>query len=113
MEPTSPTAPRTLEDRIAATEKWLGKTPDTHFFIQLLSTDASNLSDVQTFVDTLAKKVDAHQIRVYRSRLSGRDRLGVIYGEYATRDSAAPDLARLSEITPAGSPYIRTVGKLK
>ena len=111
--PTPPTEPSTLEDRIAATEAWLGKTPDTHFFIQLLSTEASNSSDVQTFVDTLAKKIDPHQIRVYRSKLSGRDRLGVIYGEYATRDAAAADLTRLSEITPAGSPYIRTVRKLK
>lgn len=111
--PPPATAPLTLAERIAATEQWLERTPDTHYFIQLLSTDANNLSDVQQFVDKLSARVDPHQIRVYRSKLSGRDRLGVIYGEYSTREAANSDLARLSGINPAGNPYIRTINKLK
>ena len=108
-----PPASPTLAERIAATEEWLNKTPDTHYFIQLLSTDGNNFSDVQQFVDGLVDKVDPHQIRVYRSKLSGRDRLGVIYGDYFTREAANSDLTRLSAINPAGNPYIRTVSKLK
>jgi len=109
----TPTSSPTLAERIAATEKWLDETPDTHYFIQLLSTDGNSDADVQLFVDGLINKVDPAQIRVYRSRLSGRDRIGVIYGDYATREAANSDLARLSAINPAGNPYIRTVGKLK
>ncbi len=111
--PATPTGSPTLAERIAATEKWLDETPDTHYFIQLLSTDGNSDADVQLFVDGLVNKVDPAQIRVYRSRLSGRDRLGVIYGDYATREAANSDLARLSAINPAGNPYIRTVSKLK
>ena len=103
----------TIAERIAATQEWLAKTPDTHYFIQLLSTDGNNVSDVQLFVDGLADKVDPQQIRVYRSRLSGRDRLGVIFGDYPTREAANSNLTRLSAINPAGNPYIRTVSKLK
>jgi septal ring-binding cell division protein DamX len=64
-------------------------------------------------VDELSARLDPRQLRVYRSRLSGRDRLGVIYGHYASRGEAEAELAKLSGITPAGTPYVRAVGKLK
>lgn len=105
--------PQTLSERIAATGEWLNNTPDNHYFIQLLSTDAGNPGDVELFIGSLSGKLDPQQIRVYRSQLSGRDRLGVIYGDYATRDAASAELARLSRISPSGNPYLRTVSKLK
>lgn len=110
---SAPPQPQTLDERIASTDAWLKNTPENRYFIQLLSTDASNPDVVQAFIDRLAGKVDAQKIRVYRSRLSGRERLGVIYGDYVTRDAANAELAQLSRISPAGNPYIRTVGKLK
>jgi type II secretory pathway predicted ATPase ExeA len=103
----------TLGERIAATDEWLKNTPDTHYFIQFLSTDANNLSDVQLLVDELSARLDPLRLRVYRSRLSGRDRLGVIYGDYASRGEALAELTKLSGITPAGTPYVRAVSKLK
>jgi type II secretory pathway predicted ATPase ExeA len=111
-DPLAQRAPR-LGERIAATDEWLKNTPDTHYFIQFLSTDASNLSDVQLLVDELAARLDPRQIRVYRSRLSGSDRLGVIFGDFANRAEAEARLAQLSRVTPAGTPYVRAVGKLK
>jgi type II secretory pathway predicted ATPase ExeA len=115
-KPAATDAPRptpTLGERIAATDEWLKNTPDTHYFIQFLSTSANNLSDVQLLVDELAARLDPQQIRVYRSRLSGSDRLGVIYGDFASRAEAEVRLAQLSGITPAGTPYVRAVSKLK
>ncbi|MDR1661525.1 MAG: AAA family ATPase [Azoarcus sp.] len=103
----------TLGERIVATDEWLKNTPDTHYFIQFLSTGANRLSDVQLLVDELAARLDPQQIRVYRSRLSGSDRLGVIYGDFASRAEAEARLAQLSGVTPAGAPYVRAVGKLK
>jgi type II secretory pathway predicted ATPase ExeA len=103
----------TLGERIAATDEWLKNTPDTHYFIQFLSTGANNLSDVQLLVDELAARLDPRDIRVYRSRLSGSDRLGVIYGDFAQRAEAEAKLAQISGITPAGTPYVRAVSKLK
>jgi type II secretory pathway predicted ATPase ExeA len=105
--------PPTLAERIAATEEWLGKTPDTHYFIQLLSTEGNNDRDVAVFLESAEKVLAPQQIRVYRSSLSGRDRLGVIYGDYASRETANAELAKIVKISPASGPYIRTVGKLR
>jgi type II secretory pathway predicted ATPase ExeA len=112
LQPLAGRAP-TLGERIAATEAWLKNTPRTHYSIQLLSTDASNLADVQLLVDELAARLDPQQIRVYRARQDGGDRLGVIYGDYATRGTAQAELAALARISPAGAPSIRSVGKLR
>ena len=71
-------APPLLSERLAATDEWLKKTPNSRFFIQLLSTDASNQRDVDFFLATCCQHLDPEQLRVYRSTLSGRDRLGVI-----------------------------------
>lgn len=103
----------TLDERIAATNEWLKSTPATHYFVQLLSTDANSVDDVQRFVESLSGKVDARQLRIYRSQLSGRDRIGVIYGDYPTREEASAALTAVSRAVPGGGPYIRTVGKLK
>jgi septal ring-binding cell division protein DamX len=52
-------------------------------------------------------------VRVYRSRLAGRERLGVIYGDYASREEANAALATLGEISPASRPYVRPVSRLR
>jgi len=105
--------PPTLAERIAASEVWLNNTPDTHYFIQLLSTEVHNQRDVELFLESSTKTLDPQQVRVYRSRLSGRDRLGVIYGDYISREAANAELARLANINPASRPYIRAVSKLR
>lgn len=105
--------PPTLAERIAATEDWLKNTPDSHYFIQLLSTDGNNARDVEIFLDNNTGALDPQQVRVYRSRLSGRERLGVIYGDYASRAAAYPELARLADAKPASNPYVRSVSKLR
>ena len=104
---------QTLAERIAATNEWLERTPETHYFIQLLSTDGDNELGVAVFLESISKALDPQQIRVYRSSLSGRERLGVIYGDFATRELASAELARLAPTGAGSSPYIRTVSKLR
>lgn len=108
-----PQTPLALNERIAACDAWIQKTPDHHFFIQLLSTDGANARGVEQFLDQISGKLDSSQIRVYRSSKSGRDRLGVIYGEFATRTLADSELARLSHLGLNSGPYVRSVGKLR
>jgi len=109
----SPRPTMSLAERIAATDEWLQKTPDSHSFIQLLLTDADNEREVDSFIGRQAGVLDAHQIRVYRATMGGRNRLGVIYGDYPTRSAANAVLAALSENLPSGKPYVRSVGKLR
>ena len=107
------TAPQTLADRIAATDEWLSSTPATHYFIQLLSTDGNNERGVEIFLENVSKSLDPTQIRVYQSKLSGRERLGVIYGDFPTREIALAELAKLAPAGAGSNPYIRTVSKLR
>ena len=104
---------QTLAERIAATNEWLERTPETHYFIQLLSTDGNNEHGVEIFLENVSKTLDPKQIRVYRSTLSGRERLGVIYGDFATRELASAELAKLAPTSAGSSPYLRTVSKLR
>ena len=103
----------TLDERIAATMQWLQRTPDTHFVIQMLNTGAERRVEVQSLVGALIARLDPVQVRVYRSNLSGSDRIGIIYGDFPSREAAQDELARLIGTIPAKAPYVRSVGKLK
>ncbi|MBL8375948.1 AAA family ATPase [Accumulibacter sp.] len=102
-----------LDARIAATEQWLKQTPDSHHFIQLLVTDAASHGKVADFIANSAGTLDLRQVRVYRSSIGGRMRLGVIYGDYPSRDQANAALATLGEISPSNRPYVRAVARLR
>lgn len=111
--PQATQAPQaSLAERIAATDGWLASTPESHFFIQLFSTEAGKQSEVESFVESIAQSLDSQQIRIYRSRLSGRDKIGVIYGDYPSRDAASTALSELPESIRRTGAYLRTVSKL-
>ena len=116
-EPANPgdTTPPTFAQRLAASEAWLATTPGSHYFIQLLSTAGGNDGDVELFLasKTADLKLDPQRVRAYRSSLSGRERLGVIYGDFVSRDAANAELARILRIHPDSKAYIRTVDKLR
>ncbi|WP_291992453.1 AAA family ATPase [Candidatus Accumulibacter sp. ACC003] len=105
--------PVTLNERLLATRSWLETAPDSNYFIQLLNVDASSEKEVIDFIARNAAALDLQHVRVYRSTLSGRARLGVIYGDYRSRAQANAALARLEEISPASKPYVRAVSKLR
>ena len=106
-EPTSSAAtaaspPDLLTERLTASQDWLKTVPDTHYFIQLFNADASRAREVENFLENNA--LDAGELRVYRSALSGRDRFGVIYGDYPSPDAANADLARVARIGRVSRP---------
>ena len=103
----------TLAERIAATEVWLAQTPDSHYFIQLLMTDAGSQREISDFIVNHKRTLDLRQLRVYRSRFGGRERLGIIYGDYPSREQANAALATLGEVSQESKPYVRAVAKLR
>jgi len=116
--PPPPPAPSldhapSFDDRLAVSEEWLRTTPDTHYFIQLLSVDGRKQRDVELFLEEKGKALDPQKVHVYRSRLSGRNRLGVIYGDYPSEEAANADLASLSKTGLTDQPYVRSVRKLR
>ncbi|MDQ5879763.1 MAG: biosis protein MshM [Pseudomonadota bacterium] len=98
---------------LSASETWLRQTRGHHYFIQLLSVDATNAREVEAFLATYGSSLDASQLRVYRSSLSGRDRIGVIFGDFATREQATAAIGTLPSALQATQPYPRSVAKLR
>ncbi len=61
---TAANQPTALANRVAATEAWLRNTPDSHYFIQLLSTDGDNSRRVEQFLaNNFSRTISANSIR--------------------------------------------------
>ncbi|MBK9446076.1 MAG: AAA family ATPase [Betaproteobacteria bacterium] len=100
-------------ERLQASEVWLRKTPGHHYFIQLLNIEASAAHEVEAFLATHSNSLDSQQLRVYRSSLSGQDRIGVIYGDFATRNEAIEAIGTLPAALRMTQPHPRAVARLR
>lgn len=94
-------------------EQWIVNAPSNHYFIQLLATDAAKTGEIEGFLARVTDVLDPAQIRAYRSSLSGRDRVGIIYGDYASREEAGEAMRALPESIKATQPFPRQVSKLR
>jgi len=104
---------KTLDEHVASSEEWLRRAPDSHYFLQLFSTDSSNRAAAESFLAERLRDLDAEQVHVYRSALSGREKIGIIYGDYASPEAAAAALAGLPAHIRETRPYLRQVRKLR
>lgn len=95
------------------TGAWLREVPDSHFVIQLLRVGGGDMDRVERFIDGASARLDPAQLRIYRSRLSGQERLGIIYGDFADRRMAQAALGRLLSSMPDGGFYVRPVVRLR
>ena len=99
--------------RIEKTKEWLEATHDRQWFIQLLNTDAGSAGQVERFLAGASKAADADALRVYTAESKGTRRLGVIYGEYPSRDAASRAIAGLPASLKTYGPYPRQVSRLR
>lgn len=93
-------------------EAWIETAPRTSYFIQLLATDATHTGEIEGFLARATQQLDPAALRAYRSSLSGRDRVGVIYGDFPTREAAAAAMLTLPESIKAAQPFPRQVSRL-
>ena len=94
-------------------EQWIATAPRRDYFIQLLATDAEHTGEVEGFLARATAALDPKELRAYRSSLSGRDRVGVIYGDYPTREAAAAAMQSLPDSIQAAQPFPRQVSRLQ
>ena len=99
--------------RLTETQAWLASAEGQIWFIQLLTTDAGSAGHVEGFLANAAKSVDPAAIRVYLVEANGGKRLGIIYGEYSSRQAASQALASLPGPLKVYGPYPRQVRRLK
>ncbi|MDP3637622.1 MAG: AAA family ATPase [Azonexus sp.] len=93
-------------------DTWIEQAPHRHYFIQLLATDAINTGEIEGFLARAAEALNPEELRAYRSSLSGRDRVGIIYGDFASREAAAIAMQTLPETIKAAQPFPRQVSRL-
>lgn len=98
---------------LAQYEEWIKDAPRNHYFIQLLATDASHTGEVEGFLARAINVLEPAHIRAYRSSLSGRDRVGIIFGDFESREEAILTLQTLPESIKAVQPFPRQVSKLR
>ncbi len=116
--PTPPTSQEKLRfgpltrQHLAQYDDWIKETPRNHYFIQLLATDATHTGEVEGFLSRAVAAIEPTQIRAYRSSLSGRDRIGVIYGDFSSREDAVAAMQALPESIRTIQPFPRQVSKL-
>ena len=107
--PTIPAAWKTLgpltQQRLRDDREWFEKTPDDHWFVQLLGTDITEARRVETTLGMLDQLLDHGDVRVYFVEMNGSQRLGIIYGDYSTRSEAAAAIKRLPHPLLANNPY--------
>lgn len=94
-------------------DQWITDAPNNHYFIQLLATDATHTGEIEGFLARATAALEPAEIRAYRSSLSGRDRVGVIFGDYASREEAIAAMQTLPESIKAVQPFPRQVSKLR
>ncbi len=94
-------------------QQWIETAPRQHYFIQLLATDANHSGEIEGFLARSAQLIEPAELRAYRSSLSGRDRLGVIYGDFPSREAASAAMQNLPESIKAAQPFPRQVSKLR
>lgn len=99
--------------KLADTHQWLVTVPDKSWFIQLLATDGQHADRVEQFIVRTANLVDRQGIHVYAARKNGERRLGVIYGQFDTRQEAEEALARLPTELQSHKPFLRQVRQLR
>ncbi|NTV69328.1 MAG: AAA family ATPase [Azonexaceae bacterium] len=94
-------------------DQWIEDAQNNHYFIQLLATDATQTGQIEGFLARASSVLDPSQIRAYRSSLSGRDRVGVIFGDYESREEAVRAMQGLPESIKAAQPFPRQISKLR
>ena len=98
---------------LAQYEEWIKDAPRQRYFIQLLATDATHTGEVEGFLARAVAALEPSQIRVYRSSLSGRDRVGVIFGDFDSREEAVAAMQAMPDSIKTIQPFPRQVSKLK
>jgi len=95
------------------TDEWLAATPDDHWFLQLLTTDADDAEAVERFLERSARLAATEQLRTYRAAVGEKQHIGVIFGDYPSMAAANAALQELPAALRMKGAYPRQVRRLR
>jgi len=96
-----------LEQRLLATDQWLGQQNGTFYSIQLLGSDDPEL--LREYFKTIGKYLEIDKVYVYRTMANRHPSLTVLYGTFATRNEVTRTLQSLPDELKFNRPYYRTI----
>ena len=96
-----------LEQRLQATDQWLGGQNGAFYSIQLLGSDDPEL--LREYFKTIAKYLEIEKVYVYRTIANRHPSLTVLYGTFANRDEVTRTLQSLPDELKFNRPYYRTI----
>jgi MSHA biogenesis protein MshM len=99
--------------RLEQTRRWLAGVPDEHWFVQLMVADGSDSAGIEDFLARAARLLDPVELRVFVGTADSGNRVGVIYGDFPSRELAAQAAAALPPAVSAWKPYPRQVRRLR
>ncbi len=99
--------------RYEAAQLWLETAPNDRWFIQLLGSDIGQTVAIENFVIRATEALGAEQLRVYVVNSKGVERVGIIFGEFPSREVALSTIQQLPPSIRGLSPFPRMVRHLR
>ena len=96
-----------IEQRLAATQKWLDAEPPDTSSMQLMV--AHDMQNLRQRLEKIGRQVEIDKIYVYRTQAGGRAAWAVLYGSYPSRKELYIAMQQLPPSLKSYSPYLRTV----
>ncbi|BCM23834.1 AAA family ATPase [Methyloradius palustris] len=97
-----------LDNRLAATLDWLKQQPESTVSIQIMG--GTSDEQLRTHLQSLSAQLELDNIYVFRTKVSNRPFLTVLYGSYPNREEAQRAIQKLPLTLKINHPQLRTVG---
>ncbi|HMX15216.1 MAG TPA: AAA family ATPase [Rhodocyclaceae bacterium] len=109
---TEPFGARTRA-KLGETRAWLQKANDDAWVLQILITGGAQAGEVERLLAQVESGAEYGELRAYAVPVQGKTRIGVLYGEFRTREAAAAAVASLPSPLKAQKPFPRQVRRLR
>jgi MSHA biogenesis protein MshM len=103
----------TAQDRLDETRQWITATADDRWFIQLVATNASQSTYAEQYLARADDLLHPDHAGLYVASTGREQRIGIIYGDFASRRAASEAMGRLPAELRTNSPFPRQVIRLK
>jgi type II secretory pathway predicted ATPase ExeA len=101
------------QQRLLDHRQWFEKAPDERWFVQILGTDVSQAARVEALLAKGESLLGIGQFRVYSVEMRGSQRIGLIFGDFATEAEAKAAVKQLPLPLRVNNPYPRQVKRLR
>jgi len=101
------------QERLRETQQWVQATDGRRWFIQLVTTNTSQMEYAQSFLSMADRLLKPDRARLYIADKGKEQRIGIIYGEFPSMGTATAAIEQLPPQLRSNSPFPRQVLWLK